>query len=137
MNSEINYLKAMGILQWRLRGVKAAFYCYAFYAEAQEQPVSYLLADVGDASAEQALVLAIAKAVQKKFVGECVQALNFSDLLQTRVLILLGERVKKVVTTVMGSHPMVVSYSPAELLANPRLKAKTWEAIKKAIQLMA
>lgn len=137
MNSS-DYLQIMGISQWRLRAITAAiYYRYAFYEDGGSQPIAYLLADATLANAaEQQLVEAIAKAIKKKFIGEQVTDFNFTDFTPTRVMILLGEQVIKIITPAMGNHPVVRSYSPADLLANPSLKAKTWEEIQKAMKIM-
>jgi hypothetical protein len=133
----IDYLQMMGISTWRLRAVNAAnYYCYQFYNDEELQPIGLMLAVNLVNDAEKQLVDAIAKAVKKRFVSECVATLNFADFTQIRVVILLGEQLAETVTASVGELPIIVSYSPAELLANPNLKAKTWEEIKKAIRMM-
>lgn len=134
----MDYLQTIGILQWRLRGEKPViFYRYEFYAEGQTQPIGLMLADARLCNeAEQQLVEAIAKAVKKKFIGKPVTELNLASLAHTGVIILLGKTVAALATEKLAGHQQIISYSPAELLANPNLKAKTWEQIKKAMQMM-
>lgn len=129
------YLKAMGIERWRLRGKMPTPCFYRFELFEGDLPVGLLVADVVHQSeAEQKLVLAIAKSTKKIFSDtiNTVEALSFSP--SCKVIISLGDRCVKQLTQI--NCPLVVSYSPAELLADPSRKAETWQAIKKAMALM-
>lgn len=139
MNHSSDYLSAMGIMQWRLRGaVKSPAFCrYEFYNDSSAQPVALLLAEMSlENETEEQLVAAIAKAIKKNFSSEKISKFDLQNFTSTRVVILLGKQVATLAVPLLGAHPHIISYSPAELLTNPQLKAKTWEEIKKAIQMM-
>lgn len=140
MNQSSDYLSAMGIVQWRLRDeVKSpVFYRYEFYNDSPAQPIALLLAEAHlENEAEEQLVAAIAKAIKKNFSSEKINMATLPNFTATRVIILLGKQAAAVFIPLIGDHPRIVSHSPAELLVNPALKAKTWEEIKKAIQIMS
>jgi len=151
MSAISDYLQIMGIPVWRLRtGVPAKpitptpCYYYEFYNDTQKQPICLLFADAKLAedsiSAEKQLVNAIAKSIQKKFSeklsDDAVTEIKSGALIHTRVIILLGERVSTVIRSLIGQCPVVVSYSPAEILANEKLKANVWKEIKTAIKII-
>lgn len=136
MTSSESYLELLGIPVWRLRVEKPlACYRYEFYDDTGSQPVGLLFADAspGDA-AEKQLVEAIVKATKKRAVGSVENEIKLGDITQARVIVLLGNEVAKKLQA--GQCPLIQSYSPAELLANPSLKAAAWESLKKAMQMM-
>ena len=135
MGEQAFYLTAMGIERWRLRDPMPTSSFYRLELFEGELPVGLLVADVVDQNeAEQKLVFAIAKSTKKIFSEtiNTVKTISFSPA--CKVIISLGDRCAKQLTKI--SCPLLVSYSPAELLADPTRKAETWAVVKKAMALM-
>lgn len=124
------YLGLLGVTQWRLRETRVfSYYRVAFYG-ANQEIVGWLLADaILENEAENELVNAIVKATKIVAKGEKVSDVPFEE---AGALILLGEGVSRR----WRREKSVSSYSPAELLANEKLKAQTWQEVKKAMAWM-
>lgn len=136
------YLQAMGVETWRLRAPHAvrAYYCYTL-CDTQQQPLALLMADVTVRDdIELNLVEAIAKATRLNVI-EGLQPTASAD-----VLILLGPQVVELffqqdvgVEHLRGkvqqleSYKVIVSYSPAQLLADKSLKAAAWRDVQMAM----
>ncbi len=145
-----DYLSLLGIERWCLREAPAQLGYYRIELKDRESPVGVILADVVENSDEEAqLVLAIAKSTNKT-TAPGLQRVDEIQLSHSyRAIILLGERVAQLILQSAESieqmqdrdhsienGPVVVSYSPAELLKNKNLKAATWKAIQKAIKFL-
>lgn len=139
------YLQAMGVERWRLRAPDAvrAYYCYTFF-NSNQQPVGLLMADV---TVQDKVELDLAEAIVKATRLKVVEGLQPAET--ANVLILLGPKVidfffqnGATVDELRGkvhkleNYSTVVSYSPAQLLANKSLKAETWRDLKVAMKLM-
>ncbi|WP_423062559.1 hypothetical protein [Candidiatus Paracoxiella cheracis] len=139
------YLHAMGVETWRLRAPQAmrAYYCYTLF-DAEKNPVCLLMADVTvQDEVELNLVQAIAKATRLHVV-EGLQPAESAN-----VLILLGPQVAALffqnddgVEALRGkvhqleNYSVIVSYSPAQLLADKSLKAATWKDVQTAMGIL-
>lgn len=136
-----HYLRAMGIDVWRLRQPHAPAF-YSFTLSLRKQPVGMLLADaVLHSEEERKLVEAIANSTQMSVVGGLKTGNPSIDMIphQVKVLILLGKRVEQFIVPqwdLKNNCSIIKSYSLAQLLADKKLKAVTWKALKKAIHLM-
>lgn len=134
--SQNSYLKLMGIDVWRAQTFHSvSYYCYNL-CNLQNRLIGVLLADaiVRD-DAENELVEKIAKATRKKVSrGLRLGLLNQNDLKKC-IIILLGSRITQLFSH-FDSSRKIISYAPAELLRDPKLKVKTWNALKEAMRLM-
>ena len=130
------YLKLMGIDIWRVRTSPSVnYYCYSL-CNLQNRVVGILLADaIVRNNVENQLVEKIAKATKKQVFGGFQPGLLNQNDFKECVIILLGSRVAQLFSH-FDSSRIIVSYAPAELLRDVTLKAKTWNALKEAMQLM-
>ena len=123
-----NYLQAMGIIPWRLRDTTAgpppapAVYCYRFVNENNEC-IGALIAE-GCSAEERELLAAIRRALTIKTVACEWEA-------APRLLLLGAHLVPR-----YSAPLLTVTHSLAEMLANPQLKAKVWQDLKKFIQAL-
>ena len=131
-----HYLRLMGIDVWRLRATRTSSEYYRYnLLNSDHRQVGLLLADVVLANqAEQMLVEKIAQATKKQITGGLTTDNLAADKFAHCVVVLLGATVTQLFSHLF-SDP-IISYSPAELLGKPKLKAKTWDDLKKAIRLM-
>ena len=136
--SKNGYLKLMGIDVWRVRTFHSVdYYCYSL-CNLQNRVIGVLLADaIVRNDAENQLVEKIVKATSKQ-VSEGLRfrlgLLNQNDFKEC-IIILLGSRVARLFSHFDPSRT-IVSYAPAELLRDAKLKVKTWNALKEAMRLM-
>lgn len=123
-----NYLQAMGIIYWRLRyaAVHAvpSYYNYYLAAARDENPRIMLLAQAGEnTQQEQALLTAIIRAL-----GWCATpAPPLPDVAGITSIIFLGMHLPDLST---ADAAIISTPSLAEMLQNPLLKAKAWQALK-------
>ncbi|AAO90334.1 hypothetical protein [Coxiella burnetii] len=131
-----HYLQLMGIDVWRLRTPVSNHYYHYDLLDTQDRQVGVLLADaVLKDEKESQLVEKIAKATKKQIRGGLKEGRPNPEKLGQCVIILLGNRVTQSFSQV--NFPQIItSHSPAELLRDGDLKPKTWNALKKAMQLM-
>ena len=130
------YLKLMGIDVWRVRTFHSVdYYCYSL-CNSKNRVVGVLLADaIVRNDAENELVEKIAKATRKQVSGGLrLRLLNQKDFKEC-VIILLGSRIAQLFSHFDPSRT-IVSYAPAELLRDAKLKVKTWNTLKEAMRLM-
>ena len=132
----VKRLQLMGIDVWRFRTVT---YLYKYYRydllNLQNRHVGTLLADaILQNEAEIQLVEKIVKATKKQVKGGLQSGfLESSEL--GKCIILLGSQVTHLINS-PEQLQIIKSYSPADLLQNPALKAQTWNDLKIAIHLM-
>ena len=134
--SQNSYLKLMGIDIWRVHTFRSVdYYCYSL-CNLRNRIIGILLADaIVRNDAENQLVEKIAKATGKKVSeGLRLGLLNQNDLKEC-IVILLGSRIARLFSHFDHSR-IIISYAPAELLRDEKLKVKTWNALKEAMQLM-
>lgn len=155
MSDKTAHLDAMGIERWRLRDpssdVEEALSAYCIRLFDQAQCVGVLLAEgVLQTEAEANLVQAMAKATAYVTEGAWESSLPpLSELAQPGVMLVLGAGLASSLLHQEGEVSdlrkqvyqrdrcsVIMTYSPAELLADTSLKALAWHDIKQAMQLM-
>jgi DNA polymerase III psi subunit len=144
-NVRSHYLKMMGITEWRLRESQPLPYGYYYELMSDLSQKNYLLADFDPQNAEQEHILLsnILKALKMQIHGGDVAladlALQFNA--DARI-ILLGNKVTDFVVKnyldgplkkgiqQISQHCVLVTYSLAELIVTPNLKAEVWRDLK-------
>ncbi len=135
MLSAKHYLEQMGIEIWRCRDRLPSQQYYFYQLFSQEQCQALLLADVNlNNAAEQQLVEKIAAATNRKISGGVIENITEISLKEVPVVILLGQKIATQIT--VCNQACMTSYSAAELLQTPALKAETWRVLKRAIKIM-
>lgn len=113
----IHYLQAMGITPWRLRELPGGQRNLEYYYLSEESNNGLLIAEI-TAIAEVELLSSILKALGINAVKtekvEAVRLLVMGDHLKFRYL----------------SSTIKVTYSLAQILANPRLKGPVWQDLR-------
>ena len=140
----IPYLKAMGIEVWHWRkstdpmpesSLSGYFYELSnVSSEVKTIFIAKATADITQRNAEQALLVAMAKAMKLSAMGQWYSILpSMSDLPLQMTKIIFGEPLARALSLFANGKDCFVSYSPAELLANPSLKHITWKTLQQAM----
>lgn len=131
LNTHTEYLSIMGIEVWRLREAAAQnliqkkFVNY-YLLNSQRNLAGLLLAEMnaGQEDQERELLLAIFHALE--MIGKEINAL-IADTSPKNFLILLGANCPQI--SVGIETKVIMTYSLAEMLKNPLLKAKVWQSL--------
>ena len=131
------YLKTMGIETWTLRDNASVSLpaCYAYELFADDQPVGLMIAQaaVADAAIEELLHKMMA-ALKCRWQGQWYEVQpDCSEMADLRFVIVLGDGFE----TEVFEIPVIQSYAPLHLLAEPKLKADTWKSMQAVFPLIA
>lgn len=125
---KLAHLKAMGIEVWCDRasqqGEPFSFYGLSLGGQ---RPI-LILADLDPfkCAEEEALLEAIAKALGFEAKARRLVLEELDSLLSGQILIVMGDKLAQC----LSGKSFILTYAPAQLLAEPKLKAKTWQAIR-------
>ena len=130
-----DYLTNMGIERWTLRSAipstLPAGYAYELWHQQQRIGILFAAAAHEDAAIEQLLTKMIVAIRCQPQGGWYSQQPDYRDLEDLRFIITLGDDFE-----VRENVQHIHSYSPAQLLAQPSLKAETWKSLQAVFTLL-
>ena len=131
-----SHLKVMGIDTWTLRQQESSILpaCYAYQLFHQDELVGLLFATaiVAD-NAIETLLQKMMTALKCEWQGQwfSVQP-DCSDLVNLRFVVALGDGLD----LQNFAMPIIQSYSPQKLMAEPKLKSETWQSLQAVFSLL-
>ncbi len=133
LNTRNDYLLIMGIEVWRLRQPTTPVLTQQqpivnyYLLNSRRNLVGLLLAEMnsGQQDQERELLLAIFHALE--MIGKEINALIAGTTSPKNFLILLGANCPQI--SVGTETKVIMTYSLAEMLKNPLLKAKVWQSL--------
>lgn len=143
-NMRSHYLKMMDITEWRLKASQPVLSGYYYELTSDLPQKNYLLADLDsqNEAQEQTLLSNITKALNFQMKGGSFALNNLVLQFDTTArIIVMGKNVHEWVKKNLNSELkkgiqklstqiILVTYSPAELLASPSLKAEVWRDLQ-------
>jgi len=142
----MSYLQAMGIESWRLReSLNTASFSddkqkmiSGFYFSLQDSGANERVAFIAEAAKpsmreeEEALLHAMAKAMKLTAVGGFQDDVKACLSSPPSFVVVLGESLLCALSLTV-SDQVVVTHTPAQLLANPALKRETWAVLQRVM----
>jgi hypothetical protein len=130
---KIRYLKAMGIEVFRDRLAQTLAPQVFHLLHLRGLKPIFILADLDEAKCEeeQNLLEAIAKALGFQAQAETISENNLNSKISAEAeIIAMGNIISSEMKKQFPKKNIITTFSPSELIENPKLKAQTWNAIR-------